>query len=512
MNNNIEIYNYNNYELNIKSDVLIDLKYLRVLIDIFIFDYKNIKIKTNNDNDIDTFMNNIKVRIKSFQNHKKIIDDYSKRINNNNLNDIIKNYNYNKKYVMIREVNEKSLIYTINNKGDLIHLYKLNTYDDYYIGLDEKDNNRDNIKEIDKEKFKIKIFSILYEIILNKDTFNHNKLICMFFFILNENDLIYYNLFCDIFNNFIDFIDNLGLNFKNITINNIICNGNIQIKKIIKSSKLFNKLINIFPSLETDINKFIVKDNIQSEYKNLNFGLILPYIDDLWMYNNWKMNPIINIHNNKFYHTFNGDCLLNPIFNTIFTNTTIINNIYNYFINNKQDYYTLSSMKDLIINNDNLNKYILSLFYILLFESYKINLNDGILLEKLSLYYDKNSIENINKIYNLIFSLFKIKCNYISQYESYNGDKFNLQDNVESMLIIIKLNDIENDIFDNKIICCITIDNIKYIYDSNNSLTKYNWLNINDIIVVYFNINDYKNYNDYYLIDDIIYGSIIKKY
>ena len=78
------------------------------------------------------------------------------------------------------------------------------------------------------------------------------------------------------------------------------------------------------------------------------------------------------------------------------------------------------------------------------------------------------------------------------------------------MLIIIKLNDIEYDKKEKKIISCITINKIKYIYDSNNLLIKYDWLDFNNnIIVNYFNIYDYEHYNNYYLIDEIIFGSII---
>ena len=74
--NNIEIYNYNNYELNIKYDILKDLTYLKVLVEVFFIDCKNIK-KNHLKKSIDIFIKDIKIRIKSFQEHKRYVEYYS---------------------------------------------------------------------------------------------------------------------------------------------------------------------------------------------------------------------------------------------------------------------------------------------------------------------------------------------------------------------------------------------------------------------------------------------------
>jgi len=502
MDNKIEIYNFNNYELNIKNEVLKDLTYFKLLIAILVVDYKKFQQK-DVEMDIDTYFKNVRFRIKSFQIHNNFIKYYSNLISDKNfLYDIIDNYKYNDRYTMIREINETSYIYTINNKNDMMAIYNLNTKYDYFCGLDKKDSDRE------RYRFKLMVMSVLHEILLDVDTFNKNKLVCLFFYITNEIDLIYYNLFCDIFNHYIDLIDEFNLKLKNITINNVIFNGTIEKCPLIKLTNIFNKVINIIPTLETKNNEIIKRNNNNYEYKYVNLGLTLPYIDDLWTYRYWYFNPFVKINNNKLYYKFIGKCITNSIFNTLFNNNDIINKIYHYY--NNTDCFTLYHMKEMVINNDNINKYIISLFYILLFEHNKIELNDGILLNKLSNYFNKNNSDNINEIYKLIFSIFKINCNYISKYEKYTNDIIKKYNNIKSMLIVIKLNDIENEKYDYNIISCITFNNERYIYNSNNQLINYDWSNVNNNIVVnYFSIDDYENYDNYYLIDDIMFGSII---
>ena len=77
MENNIDIYDYNNYNLNINKNILKDLTFFKVLIEVFEVDSRKIQ-KKDLKITVESFFKNLKIRIKSFQQYSNFIIYYSK--------------------------------------------------------------------------------------------------------------------------------------------------------------------------------------------------------------------------------------------------------------------------------------------------------------------------------------------------------------------------------------------------------------------------------------------------
>ena len=409
-------YNYNNKKL-IDNNIPHNPNY-------YLINYNKTTIKLN-DNDkfhhlfitsMQTKYNNETIIIKNIYNDLLNNNNNSNNnntntntnINNNNNNN--KNKNKNKEIIKLENIKDENITNEINKLFNLLNLDRLNNYNDWIniiylchtynlysfcINFSNKTNKYNNNKD---KTLEIINYIFTHNNTKDKDiTFN-----TLFFWILKDNNIKYNKLVKLLNDNNID-IDKLNDELKyfnsNYYINNNLFTNNITINNLIKLNINDDiKYNNNFNYYEVE-NEFINDNdfNYIKDYNNL--CIISPVgtgkttiINKLIKYwNNIYLNNILEKYPNIKYL---NDYDLNDIINK-----NLDNNLTNYFINERIEYYKIFNNK-LIVNN-NLNKYFnLSILFI----SSLISLGDKIYIDlkefniqnyKFLKYYEYNNYKNI---------------------------------------------------------------------------------------------------------------------